>query len=95
MMDNIQDAANLHKCANEPCECLVPLTQEYCSSYCSDADDVDGTELICGCGHDSCALNERFDYPRLVTKAEASRETASLPGGAAVRSQDNFRSFAN
>ena len=95
MMNNIQDAETMHKCANEPCECLVPSTEEYCSAYCSDADDVDGTDLICRCGHDSCALNERFNDPRLVTRSEASRETASLPGRTAARPQDNSRSFAN
>jgi hypothetical protein len=94
-MNNIQEAGTMHKCANEPCECLVPFTEEYCSAYCSDADDVDGTDLICNCGHDSCALYERLDYPQPVTTAQALRETVGLPGRIARLPQDNSRSFAN
>jgi hypothetical protein len=94
-MNIIQDAATMHKCANEPCECLVPLTEEYCSAYCSDADDVDGTDLICDCGHDSCALNERLDYPQLLTTEKALRESARRPDRSAGLPQGKSRSFAN
>jgi hypothetical protein len=94
-MNSIQDAGTLHKCANESCECLVPLTEEYCSAYCSDADDVDGTELICDCGHDHCALNERLDDPQLVATAKALWETARRPNRSARLPQDNSRSFAD
>jgi hypothetical protein len=95
MMNNIQDAGTMHKCANEPCECLVPSTEEYCSAYCSEADDIDGTDLICGCGHSNCALNERLDYPQLVTTEKALREPARQPNRSARLPQDNSRSFAN
>ena len=94
-MNNIKDAGTMHKCANEPCHCLVPSTEEYCCAYCSDADDVDGTELLCDCGHDDCALKDRFDYPQLVTKAEALWKTERLPDQIAVLPRDNFRSFVN
>ena len=40
-MDYITDIESRHKCAHEQCECQIPTTQEYCSEYCSDADDVD------------------------------------------------------
>jgi hypothetical protein len=95
MNNNIQEGENLRTCANEPCHCLVPPTEEYCSAYCSDADDVDGTELVCNCGHDNCALNERFDYPQIAMRTKALRETARLPGSTARLPQDNSRSFAN
>jgi hypothetical protein len=55
-MDDIRDAGARHKCAHGPCRCMVPSTQEYCSDYCSDADDVEKAEVQCGCGHDHCAL---------------------------------------
>jgi hypothetical protein len=45
-----------HKCAHEQCECMVPPAEEYCSAYCSTADDVEEIEIQCDCGHDSCAL---------------------------------------
>jgi len=56
-MDSMRDEISLHKCAHEPCLCLVESTKEYCSTYCSTADDVEETEIQCDCGHDSCALN--------------------------------------
>jgi hypothetical protein len=86
---------SLHKCAYEPCQRLIPLMQEYCSAYCSEADDVDGAELVCDFSHDNCALNERFNYPQLVTKAEALRETARLSDGIAALPHDSSRSFVN
>jgi len=53
-MNNIRDAESLRKCAHEPCQCLVPVTQEYCSAYCSNADDVENADLRCDCGHLDC-----------------------------------------
>jgi hypothetical protein len=56
-MDDIRDAVPLRKCAHGPCRCLVPSTQEYCSDYCSDADDVENAEIHCGCDHLHCTSN--------------------------------------
>jgi len=56
-MDNTRDEERLCKCAHELCECMVQPEQEYCSTYCSTADDVEETEIQCDCGHDSCVLN--------------------------------------
>ena len=46
-VENITDVANTRKCAHEQCQCLVPPTEEYCSDYCSDADDVGEIVLQC------------------------------------------------
>jgi hypothetical protein len=56
-MDSSTDIESHHKCANEQCQCQIPITQEYCGDYCSDADDVDKVELQCECKHAPCALN--------------------------------------
>ncbi len=50
-MDYITDGETRHRCAYEQYECQVPSTQEYCSDFCSDADDVDEVELQCVCKH--------------------------------------------
>lgn len=55
-VENITDVANTRKCAHEQCQCLVPPTEEYCSDYCSDADDVGEIVLQCDCGHPACRL---------------------------------------
>lgn len=47
----------VHKCAHEQCECQIPILQEYCSDYCSDADDVAEVVLACSCGHTPCAYH--------------------------------------
>lgn len=54
-MDYIADIESHHKCANDQCQCQIPMTQEYCSDYCSDADDVDKVEVQCDCKHPPCA----------------------------------------
>lgn len=51
------DVDTRHKCAYEQCKCLISTAQEYCSEYCSDADDVDEVQLQCDCKHAPCALN--------------------------------------
>ena len=56
-MEKIKDEGSMHKCAHVPCRCLILSTQEYCSAYCSDADDVEITEFQCDCGHGNCVLN--------------------------------------
>ena len=56
-MDEFGDVENLRKCAHEPCECVVSSTQDYCSVYCSEADNVEKTETECHCGHDACLAN--------------------------------------
>jgi hypothetical protein len=56
-MDNIQKTGTQRKCAHGPCRCTVSATKEYCSDYCSRADDVEEAETQCGCGHKSCTAN--------------------------------------
>jgi len=56
-MNYILDVGSTRKCAHEQCECQVLSTEEYCSDYCSDADDVDEIEIQCKCRHTPCALN--------------------------------------
>jgi hypothetical protein len=56
-MEYITDIDTRHKCAHEQCQCQIPITEEYCSDYCSDADDIEEVELQCDCKHDPCALN--------------------------------------
>jgi hypothetical protein len=56
-MDYIIDAESKQKCAYEECQCEVPFGQEYCSDYCSEADEVGETELQCDCKHAPCALD--------------------------------------
>jgi hypothetical protein len=43
-MDNIIDAKSKNKCAHEECNCEVGFGQQYCSDYCSDADEIDEVE---------------------------------------------------
>ena len=45
------------KCAYSWCKCAVKVEGEYCSDYCSDADDEHETEIQCDCKHTPCALN--------------------------------------
>jgi len=54
-MGKIIDVERQRKCANEQCQCFIPSTQEYCSEFCSEADEVDKAELRCDCKHASCA----------------------------------------
>jgi hypothetical protein len=56
-MDYITDAKSTHKCAYEECRCQIPYTRDYCSDFCSDADEVDEVELECECKHPPCALD--------------------------------------
>jgi hypothetical protein len=56
-MEDTRDEERLRKCAHEPCACMVQPSEEYCSAYCSTADDVEEIEVQCDCGHDPCALN--------------------------------------
>jgi hypothetical protein len=55
-MEYIIDPESKHKCAHEQCKCEVSSTLDYCSDYCSDADDVAEVELKCDCQHAPCAL---------------------------------------
>jgi len=55
-MDNMKNEGTQRKCAHEPCACLIPSTQEYCSAYCSEADDVEKAEFLCACCHENCML---------------------------------------
>jgi hypothetical protein len=56
-MHHNTDGKNVRKCAHEECRCPVPPPEDYCSDYCSDADDVAKVELQCNCGHPSCGLD--------------------------------------
>ena len=56
-MEYIMDIDTRHKCAYEHCRCQISITEEYCSGYCSDADDIEEVELQCDCKHEPCALN--------------------------------------
>jgi hypothetical protein len=38
-------------------KCTVTSEQSYCSDYCSEADDVQETEIQCDCKHAPCDLN--------------------------------------
>ena len=44
-MDYITDVESRHKCAHEQCQCQIPSTQEYCSDFCSEAEDIEEVEL--------------------------------------------------
>jgi len=73
-MENITNAESKHKCANEQCQCQVPPGEEYCSNYCSDADDVANVEIQCNCEHPSCGLDEcMFDH-RYAAETNAAQE---------------------
>jgi hypothetical protein len=45
------------KCANEPCTCVPPTGQVYCSEYCRHAatSGPPRIEKVCECGHADCA----------------------------------------
>jgi hypothetical protein len=43
------------QCAREPCRCLVPHNQKYCSESCRDAGREE-VEIACECGHPDCGL---------------------------------------
>jgi hypothetical protein len=94
-MNNIRNAESLRKCAHEPCQCLVPPAQEYCSVYCSDADDVDNTELHCDCGHSECVPKRAHHLFAVCIEGQGGAVNNTVAGRAAVIPQDNFRSFAN
>jgi hypothetical protein len=51
------NAQGQRKCAYFTCKCLVGSREQYCSDYCSDADDTQETEIQCDCKHAPCALN--------------------------------------
>ena len=55
-MAEVIDIGGQHKCAHQLCECQVSTLNEYCSDYCSDADDAREIELQCDCKHVPCAL---------------------------------------
>ena len=55
-MAEVMDIGGQHKCAYELCQCQVSTLNEYCSDYCSDADDAQEVELQCDCKHAPCAL---------------------------------------
>jgi len=48
------------KCANQQCQCPVGPPAEFCSDYCSGAEEMAQVELQCSCGHTDCNA-ERSD----------------------------------
>jgi hypothetical protein len=56
-MAEILDIGGQHKCAHDQCQCSISSLEEYCSDYCSDADDEKEVELQCDCKHSPCALD--------------------------------------
>jgi len=95
MMNNIRDAESLYKCAHEPCQCLVRPAQEYCSAYCSDADDVENTELQCDCGHGKCVPKRAHCLFAACIEDQGSAVNSTAAGRAVVMPQNSSRSFAN
>jgi hypothetical protein len=55
-MEKVTAVQSRGKCAHEQCLCPAPPTEEYCSDYCWEADDVAEVTLQCRCGHPSCGL---------------------------------------
>ncbi len=51
------NAQGQHKCAYAACRCVVVGQEQYCSDYCSDADDEQENEIQCDCKHAPCALD--------------------------------------
>ncbi len=47
-------AEKSEKCAHQPCLCLVPKGEKYCSQLCQEAGSQE-TEIACDCGHPACA----------------------------------------
>lgn len=47
-------AEQTKKCAHPSCQCEVGKDDDYCSTFCEDAQDT--TEISCDCGHPGCAL---------------------------------------
>lgn len=52
----IVNAQGQRKCAYSECKCVVASAETYCSDYCSDAADVQETEIQCDCKHAPCLL---------------------------------------
>lgn len=42
------------KCAHQPCLCVPPQGEKYCSPLCKEA-GINETEIACECGHAPCA----------------------------------------
>jgi hypothetical protein len=51
------NAQGQQKCGYSACQCTVTGGQRYCSDYCSEANDVQETEIQCDCKHAPCALS--------------------------------------
>jgi len=41
-------------CAHEPCQCVVPAGEKFCSDFCRDA-GADEVEIACECDHPACS----------------------------------------
>jgi len=61
------NARGQHKCAYSECECVVGDNEQYCSDYCSDADDANETEVQCDCQHTGCAPDRVEPLPARAT----------------------------
>jgi hypothetical protein len=51
MSDNDQKT-----CAHEPCTCVVPHGQKYCSTACEEAGSSE-VEIACQCEHQACSVS--------------------------------------
>jgi hypothetical protein len=41
------------QCAHEPCQCLAPAGEKFCSDFCKTAGSEE-VEIACECGHEPC-----------------------------------------
>jgi len=41
------------QCAHEPCVCVVPDGEKYCSDFCKTAGSEE-VEIACECDHEAC-----------------------------------------
>lgn len=50
----MNNADERETCGHGPCQCMAPRDEEYCGTYCENADNVGEIEIRCGCGHPAC-----------------------------------------
>lgn len=49
------DKHNSQKCAHPSCNCMAAEGSKYCGAYCEGNTE---SEILCGCGHAACAMEE-------------------------------------
>jgi hypothetical protein len=50
------ESAAQKKCNYAQCQCMIPVTEHYCSDYCKEAHGEHEVEIQCDCKHEPCAL---------------------------------------